>query len=449
MKIRPLSGFPEWLPRERLIEERVIRAISRVFELYGFSNIETRAVERVSQLIGGGDTGKQIYGLHRLNGAEEAADELGLRFDLTVPFARYVLENQGRIPLPFKRYQIQKVWRGERAQEGRYREFYQADADLVALDHLPLQVDAEMLELLHAAVSEMPVPAFRIHINNRKLMEGLYQGLGVTDTKAALRSLDKLDKIGEAKLGRELREQQGFSEQQVSTALAAAKIKSTSLDFADQVRALGVKGELLEEGLGELGTVLEGTSLLPEGAIVVDLRIARGLDYYTGTVLEGFVDDFPELGSICSGGRYENLTQDLGSKEKLPGMGVSVGVSRLLGKLLGSGRLSASRGSPAVVLVAVADEASRLQAKRVAAQLRQRGIAADVFLGEAKFGKQIKYASTRGIPYVWFPAVGDATSDEVRDLQSGEQGAADAGDWAAPPLALEPQVLLDGAPWGR
>ena len=435
-KIAPLSGFPEWLPGQRIAELAVLDRIRATFELYGFAPLETRAVEPLDQLLRKGETSKEVYVLRRLHAADDgpADDALGLHFDLTVPFARYVLENAGKLQFPFRRYQIQRAWRGERPQEGRYREFTQADIDVVDRDTLPLHYEVEMPLVVGDALGGLPIPPIRIQVNNRKLCEGFYRGIGLTDPEAALRAIDKLDKIGPAAVAALLVESAGASEAQAKACLALAEISAPDLSFADAVVALGVSDPLLDEGLAELVRVIETGNAHAPGLLVADLRIARGLDYYTGTVYETQLRGYERFGSICSGGRYDNLASS--GTDRFPGVGISIGVTRLLGLLLGAGALSASRSVPTAVLVALADEESRPASDRIAAALRARGVPTEVAPTPAKYGKQIRFAQRRGIPYVWFP-----DSQEVKDIRSGLQEPADPQTWTPPDEDRYPSLV--------
>lgn len=443
MKITPLSGFPEWLPEQRLVEQLLLDRVRRQFELFGFVNIETRAVEPLEYLLSKGATDKEIYVLQRLHAQEDEGHAgLGLHFDLTVPFARYVAEHASKLSFPFKRYQIQKVWRGERPQKGRYREFYQADIDIIGQGELALSHDADIVRVLHAVMGSLPLPPMSLSINNRKVLEGFYLGLGLDDRMGVLRTVDKLDKIGPAAVGELLRKEHGLSAEVAGQVLALAQIRSEDLGFIEAVRALGVAHPLLDEGLEELRAVMAACADLRPGAVAVDLRIARGLDYYTGTVYEGTVAGWEKLGAVCSGGRYENLAA-MGGKRKLPGVGVSIGISRLLGEALAQGALRASRPTPTVVLVALESEARRPVMERVAQALRDRGVACEVFDRPIRFGKQIEQALKRGIPYVWFCGA-DGAPDEVRDLSSSSQQPADAQSWQPAAERLHPQLLSQG-----
>ncbi|WP_431919759.1 histidine--tRNA ligase [Micromonospora wenchangensis] len=437
-KPTPISGFPEWTTSQRMIEQFVLDRIRHTFELYGFAPLETRSVEPLDQLLRKGETSKEVYLLRRLQADADGPagdDALGLHFDLTVPFARYVLENAGKLQFPFRRYQIQKVWRGERPQEGRYREFLQADIDIVDRDTLPAHYEAEMPLVIGDALRSLPIPPVLIQVNNRKICEGFYRGIGLTDPEAALRAVDKLDKIGPAKVADLLAETAGASAAQADACLALAGISAPDASFADAVHALGVRDPLLDEGVAELVAVVETAAAHAPGLCVADLRIARGLDYYTGTVYETQLVGYERFGSICSGGRYDNLAS--AGSVSYPGVGISIGVTRLLGLLFGAEALSISRSVPTCVLVAVAAEEERAASNAVAEALRSRGVPTEVSPSAAKFGKQIRYAERRGIPYVWFPG---AEGHQVKDIRSGEQVDASADRWSPPPADLTPVV---------
>ncbi|MBS5749178.1 MAG: histidine--tRNA ligase, partial [Actinotignum schaalii] len=411
MKIAPISGFPEWLPQARIVEQKVLDTLRSTFELHGFSGVETRAVEPMDQLLRKGETSKEVYVLRRLQGEEGQDSGLGLHFDLTVPLARYVLENAGKLDFPFKRYQIQKVWRGERPQDGRFREFYQADVDVVGQDTLAFHHDIELPLVMVDALSKLPIPRVRVRASNRKLAQGFYEAIGLENTEETLRILDKLDKVGPQVVTELLSEHVGASEEQAKLALSLAGITTEDASFVDKVRALGASSSLLEEGLEELATlVTEANSLIP-GSVSADLSIARGLDYYTGSVFESTVEGHEDLGSVCSGGRYDNLAT--AGNRSYPGVGLSIGVSRLLARFLHQDLLRASRKVPTAVYVAVNDESERHHASTIAARLRARGIPADVSHNATKFGKQIKAADKRGIPFVWFTT---SEGEQVRDV---------------------------------
>ncbi len=439
-KVTPISGFPELLPAQRLAELHVLDVVRRTFELHGYTSLETRSLEPVERLLGkGGDADKEIYAVSRLAaGADESKDaSLGLHFDLTVPFARYVLENAGRLNFPFRRYQIQKSWRGERPQEGRFREFTQADIDVVDVGDLPSHVEAEMPLVIAEIFEQLPVGEFRVRCNNRKIPQGFYLGIGLTDLVGTLRTVDKLDKIGPDAVRAQL-VAAGATPEQADLCLALAQISTTDGSFVDRVRALGVSHPLLDEGLGILAEVMQAAALATQpGRVVADLAIARGLDYYTGTVYETQIAGFESWGSVAGGGRYDALASD--GKVTYPGVGISIGVTRLVQLLISKRGLSASRSTPAAVLVAVNEEASRADSLAVATALRSRGIPCEVAPRADRFGKQIRYADRRGIPYVWFP--GDE-GDQVKDIRSGVQVGAQAQTWQCPQEDLRPSLVI-------
>ncbi|HET8560677.1 MAG TPA: histidine--tRNA ligase [Marmoricola sp.] len=435
----PLSGFPELLPAERVVEREVVGSLSRTFELHGFANIETRVVEPLDRLAKGGEIDKEIYVLRRLHATEDEGDTgLGMHFDLTVPFARYVLENAGRLEFPFRRYQIQPAWRGERPQVGRYRQFTQADIDIVGKDVLAFHHDVEVVRVMVEALAALPLPSLTFCVNNRKLIQGFYRGLGIPDVTAAIRVIDKLDKLPGDQVADLLVAEAGASAKQADRCLELATIRVPDTSFVDRVRTLGVSDELLDEGLAELAAVVDGCA----GAVgervrlEANLRIARGLDYYTGTVVEIFMAGYEHLKSVGGGGRYDALASD--GRTTYPGVGVSFGVSRTLVPLIADGVLAGSRPVPSAVLVAVVDEESRTASDAVATRLRARGIPCEVAANAQKFGKQIRYAERRGIPYVWFPQV---EGHQVKDIRSGNQVDADPDAWEPPETDLRARVV--------
>jgi histidyl-tRNA synthetase len=432
-KPTPLSGFPELLPEQRAVEREVIASLSRSFELHGFTNIETRAVEPLDRLAKGGEVDKEIYVLRRLQAEDTAGDSgLGLHFDLTVPFARYVLEHSGKLEFPFRRYQIQPAWRGERPQEGRYRQFTQADIDVVGRDELPFHHDVEVVRVMVEALDRLPLPNLSVQVNNRKLIQGFYRGLGIPDVTAAIRQIDKLDKQPAEAVAALLVSEAGATEEQARRCLELAQIRVSDTSFVEAVRRLEVEDDLLETGLAELAAVVEGCAPAVNDHVTVEanLRIARGLDYYTGTVVEVFMAGYERLKSVGGGGRYDALASD--GRTTYPGVGVSFGLSRTLIPLFADGVLAPGPKVPSRVLVALADEESRGASEQVATALRRRGIPTEVAASAQKYGKQIRHAERRGIPYVWFP-----DSGEVKDIRSGEQASADPNAWTPPPSATE------------
>ena len=433
----PLSGFPEFLPSQRFVELAVLDSLRETFELHGFASIETRSVEPLDQLLRKGETSNEVYVLRRLQAEDEDADAgVGLHFDLTVPLARYVLEHAGKLQFPFRRYQIQRCWRGERPQEGRYREFTQADIDIIGRDDLPADADVEVTTVMAEALSRLPLPPVRLQINNRKLIEGFYRGLGIDQPAAVMRVVDKLDKLGPSRV-HSLLVEGGLSAEQAQQCRALAAITGTDAGFADDVTALGVSHPLLEEGLADLVAAVEAAAPANSDTftVVADLSIARGLDYYTGTVFEGRTGEHGNL-SICAGGRYDSLASD--GRSTFPGVGISLGVTRLLAPLVARGLLDSDRSVPSCVLVALPDEGSRAECRDVARQLRANGIPTEVSPEADKYGKQIRFAERRGIPYVWFP---NGNGHEVKDIRSGVQTAAEPGTWNPPAADRRPRTV--------
>ena len=422
-----------------MIELSWLDGIRRSFERHGFCSIETPAVEQLEVLLAKGEeTDKEIFALARLgaNPADErqAADRarLGLHYDLTVPFARYVAQHFSELIFPFRRYQIQKVWRGERPQQGRYREFCQCDIDIINPERLPLELDAEMPLVVFDALDPLDVGPFTVHISNRKLLEGFFQGLGVRETTIASRIVDKQERIGTEGVAQLLRDQLELPVSAVEGALALSAVVTPDVRAAvSDVETLGVKSPLLDQGLEELLLVAETLESVRPGRTVVDLSIARGFDYYTGTVYEGRHQEFPEIGSVCSGGRYDDLAGAF-IRHRLPGVGMSIGLSRLFGKLVAEGRIHGGRQTSADVLVASMDEEDRRTVHETAAALRGRGVNVEVYHEPTSLRKQLRYASKKGIRWLWLPGFGTDGRDQVRDMASGEQTDVDLNEWTPP-----------------
>ena len=427
-KPKPVSGFPEWLPEYRAVELDWMDKIRAVFESYGFCNIETPAVEEIDVLAAkGGETEKEIYTLTRLH-AEEGDKEarLALHFDLTVPMARYVAQHFGDLAFPFKRYQMQKSWRGERPQKGRFREFYQCDIDVINVDSLPLHFDAELPAVMYEAYSKLDIPPVELRLSNRKIVMGYLQGLGINDVLPVTRTLDKLDKIGPEKVVKALTEI-GVAEEMAKKCLAIAEIKANDNSFAERLEALGVKSDLLSEGVEELKFVMQNLSHLPRGSVKVDLSIIRGLDYYTGTILEAYLKD-TDFGAVGSGGRYDDLAGSF-INQKLPGIGVSIGITRLFSKMLDEGLIKPGNKAPTQVLVVLPEESRRAEAAATANALRARGYNVELYHSDTKIKKQLSYAEKKGISYVWFPPFKDGQPHEVKNMATGEQSQADPANW--------------------
>jgi histidyl-tRNA synthetase len=400
-KVKPslLRGFDqEYLPQDQLQFNRLIDIIRRNFELYGFLPIETPSAERREVLTSKGGVEKEIYALTRLAEAEddEAATKGALRFDLTVPLARYVAMRERELAFPFRRYQIQRVWRGEtpQARKGRWREFYQCDIDVINRDKLSYLAEAEIPSVIHSVFREMAIGDFTIRINNRKVLKGLLQEFKVGDERAAavLRTLDKIEKEEGAKIREDL-ERDGLSRAAAADLLG---LVSTRRGTDETLAVLeGIRSSA--QGLQELRQVVEAIRLfgVPDSAFAVDLGVVRGLDYYTGTIYETTLSAYPELGSICSGGRYDDLASYF-TDTRLPGVGISIGLTRLFSKLKEAGLLKPLARTPAEVLVTTMDPRYLEKYLAIAAQLRAAGINTEVYLEPAKLGNQLTYADRKG-----------------------------------------------------
>lgn len=435
---RPISGFPEHLPEIRMIELQMLDRIRATFESFGFAPIETPSVEELEVLLAKGETDKEIYTIERLQADEQSGGEarLGLHYDLTVPFARYVAQHFSNLVFPFKRYQMQRVWRGERPQAGRFREFTQCDVDVIGVDNLALTFDAELAAVAMQAVEAIGVSGVTLHISNRKILYGLLQGLEFPEPVAAIRWLDKIAKIDRAALEAGLASELGSdsasrtrtAEETIRIAIAFAGIRTRDGSFAGAVRELGVSHPLLDAGLAELTTVMSELRALGVDNVVADLSIARGFDYYTGTVYEGRFDDAPGFGSVIAGGRYDDLAGAFINK-RLPGVGISVGFSRLFAKLLQDGSVQSARKSPSDLLVVLPSDERRPLVLRTAQILRRRGFKVETYHAPQKLAKQLSSAERKGIPYVWFPPFADDAPHEVKDMASGIQAPADPESW--------------------
>lgn len=433
-KPRPVSGFPEWLPEVRLVEQQWLDHIRRVFESYGYCSIETPAVEELNVIQakggdGGADVDKEVYvieRLHKEDGDKEA--RLALHFDQTVPLARYVAQHFNDLVFPFKRYQMQKVWRGERPQSGRFREFYQCDIDVISPDNLPLHFDAEMPAIIWeilAALPGMENEKIQLLISNRKILIGLVESLGISDVTAVTRSIDKLAKIGEPAV-KKLLTDIGLNEGQYNKVMALAKIKTSDPNELRVKTAAISDAAAFKEGVEELAFVVENLSHLPKGSFVADLSIVRGLDYYTGTVYETvFVDD-PGYGSICSGGRYDDLASNYINK-KLPGVGISIGFSRLFARLKEQGKLPVGPVAATDVLVTLIDENERGASAKKAKELRDAGFNVEMYHKANNPKKQFEYAEKKGIPFVFVPKDGAPGTWEVKNMKERKQSSEQ--DW--------------------
>lgn len=418
---RTPSGVLELLPGEQVAFQRMLEAIRAGYERFGFLPIETPVFERSDVLLTktGGETERQVYFVQSTGALEKVRDgaaedaaypELALRFDLTVPLARYVAEHEHQLTFPFRRYQMQRVYRGERPQRGRFREFYQCDVDIVGKDELSVRHDAECPAVIHTIFTDLAIGPFTIQINNRKLLRGFYEDLGIVDPDrqaAVLREVDKLDKRGEDHLRTTLTgEGFGLPADVVEQILAFVQVRSDGHEDAlaqlAAVEAASGGSGALAEGVAELREVLTLVRALgvPESDYRLNFSIARGLDYYTGTVYETTLDEHPQIGSICSGGRYDNLAGQY-TRSRLPGVGISIGLSRLFWQLREAGLVEASAGESTVqVLVPQVDAALLDDQLALASQLRHGGINTEAVLDGGKLGKQLRYADRAGIRFV-------------------------------------------------
>ena len=434
IKPRTVPGVLELLPRDQIAFQRMLDIIRGNFERYGFLPVETPVMELSEVLLtkSGGETERQVYFVQSTGSLEKAEagamPEQALRFDLTVPLARYVAEHEHNLSFPFRRYQIQRVYRGERAQRGRFREFYQCDIDVIGKDALSIRFDAELPAVIHSVFSDLAIGAFTIQINNRKLMRGFFEGLGVADGEtqgAVLREVDKLDKRGPDYVRETLSATPfGMTAEAVEQILDFVQIRSAGhADALAQLERLGQGSDTFNQGIGELREVLEMVRAfgVPEANYAINLSIARGLDYYTGTVYETTLNDYPQIGSICSGGRYENLAGQY-TKSHLPGVGISIGASRLFWQLREAGLIQAAESS-VEVLVAQMDETRLPDYLKLASELRRAGINAEVQLETKKVAKQFQYADRAGIRFVLLLGEEEATRGvvAVKDMRKQEQ----------------------------
>lgn len=418
VKPSTLPGFMELLPREQILFNEMLDTIKRNYEKYGFLPLDTPVIEKSEVLLakGGGETEKQIYRF------QKGDTDMSLRFDLTVPLARYTVEHFNDLSFPFKRYQIGKVYRGEKAQKGRFREFYQCDIDTIGNEKLSILNDAEFPVVIYHTFKELGFDEFVVKINNRKILNGFYKELAIEDTVSVLRTVDKLDKIGFDKVKNELLEI-GISEENADKILNFITIEGTNKEVIEQLENLEIENEIFKEGVSELTTVIDciGGYGVPQTNYRVDLKIARGLDYYTGTVYETELVNYPEIGSVCSGGRYENLASYYTDK-KLPGVGISIGLSRLFYQLNQANIIEAKRESLTDVMVIPMD-GYEMDSIKLAAKLQETGIATTVYTEKAKLGKKFKYADALNIPYTIVVGENEVQTGEyaIKDMAKQEQ----------------------------
>lgn len=423
MKIQPrtLSGFMELLPRQQMLMESIMRTLRETYALYGFTPLDTPLIEASEVLLakGGGETEKQIY---RFTKGES---DLSLRFDLTVPLAKYVALHYGELAFPFRRYQIGKVYRGERAQRGRFREFYQADIDIIGDGKLDIANEAEIPAIIYQTFSRLGLRQFQIRVNNRKILNGFYEILGLTEQAGEImRTVDKLAKIGPDKVNALLTGELGLSGEQAGEILRFIGITGANGEVLEALEGYRGRCDLFDAGLDELGTVVKYLAAfgVPEENFAVDLTIARGLDYYTGTVYETFMTNHPEIGSICSGGRYDNLAEYYTDK-LLPGVGISIGLTRLFYVLQEQKMLNQDLNTaPAdLLLLPMTDDLSHAIA--LATRFRQAGLRVQLYTEQRKFKAKMSYADKTGVPFVVFLGEDEIREGVVacKDMVSGEQ----------------------------
>lgn len=414
-----LPGFMELLPSDQLLLNKMLDTIRATYETYGFVPLDTPIIEKSEILLAksGGETEKQIY---RFNKGE---NDLSLRFDLTVPLARYVAQHYNDLTFPFRRYHIGKVFRGEKPQKGRFREFYQCDIDIIGNEKLSIINDAEILSVIYSTFKALGFEDFTIRINNRKILNGFFEYLNISNKADVLRTIDKLDKTGEASVAKELKEL-GLDNEAVEKIIRFINIKGNSAETAGSLKDMGVETSMFLEGIEELEKVCEYVRHfgIPEKNVAVDLTIARGLDYYTGTIYETVLDQYPSIGSVCSGGRYDNLAQNY-TEKKLPGVGISIGLTRLFYQLREAGIISGGKRATTTGLLIIPMKGTVDYALEFSTKTRQAGIPTEVYLNEGKMGKMFAYADKLGIPYA--VVVGE---DEIKngafslkDMKTGEQ----------------------------
>ena len=416
---RTLPGFMELLPKEQILFNKMKEKIQKSYEKFGFLPIDTPIIEMSDVLLAkaGGETEKQIYRF------QKGDNDLALRFDLTVPLAKYVTEYYNDLSFPFRRYQIGKVYRGERPQKGRFREFYQCDIDIIGDGELSIINDAEMPAVIYSTIKDLGFEDFTICINNRKLLSGLFKELDLEEKSVdIMRIIDKIEKIGKENVIECLKDLQ-LSENQINDIMNFIEISGTTEEKIDSLEKLNYTNEIFNEGLEELKQVVKYVKVfgVPDSNFKVDLTIARVLDYYTGTVYETFLNEYRELGSVCSGGRYDNLAEYYTDK-KLPGVGISIGLTRLFYKLNELNALKEEQNSIAKVLVVsmVEDNSKALE---VAIALRNKNINAEVYLENKKIKAKFKYADRLAIPYVIVIGEDEIANNIVtlKNMQTGEQ----------------------------
>jgi histidyl-tRNA synthetase len=424
-KINPISGFPEFLPQEQILFNNVMNIIKEEYERAGAVPIETAAVERVDTLLAKGANDKEIYGLRRIKAeGDNDAKDIALRFDLTVPLARYTIQNKNDLAFPFKRYQCSPVFRGERSQDGRYRQFYQCDIDVIGNGKLSLYNDAEMPVIIYNIFKKLNIGEFTIRINNRKVLTGFLNSINIEESKVldVLNIMDAYEKVGSIVINDQLQELE-LDDDTISKIMELFSIKGSNEETIKYLESINGNEEFTQ-GLDELKTVTQAISDLgvPTEYYNIDLSIIRGLDYYTGTIYETTLKANPSLGSICSGGRYDNLTKNF-TKEEFPGVGISIGLTRLIPQLIKTGVLKVPSQTVAPVLITTIQKDKMSEYLKLAQKVRESGIKCDIYLEDRKFPTQLKYANKKGFRYVVIIGEDEFENQTciVRDMVSGEQ----------------------------
>ena len=421
-KVQPkiMPGFMELLPEDQIAFNRMYDTIRRVYERYGFLPLDTATIELSEVLLAkaGGETEKQIYRF------QKGDTDMSLRFDLTVPLARYVAQHAPELTFPFKRYQMSKVFRGERPQKGRFREFYQCDIDVIGQDSLDIVYDAEMPAVIYNVFKELAFGSFTIRMNNRKVLNGYFAELGYSEIIGdILRTIDKLEKIGRDAVTEEL-EKFGVKTEDADRILSFLAVRGSNDEVIETLRAQDIADELYKQGVEELATVVSYLRLfgVEESAFIIDLTIARGLDYYTGTVFETMLNDYPSMGSVCSGGRYDSLAEYY-TDQKLPGIGISIGLTRLFYQLKENGLIPAGSSCLARCLVIPMGDEQLGAALTAASAVRGAGIPADVYCQSKGMKQKMKYAARIGVPFAAIIGEDEAASGTVmlKDMTTGEQ----------------------------
>lgn len=414
-----LPGFMELLPQDQILFNKILEKIQKVYERYGFIPIDTPVIEKSEVLLakGGGETEKQVY---RFN---KGSSDLSLRFDLTVPLARYVAEHMSDLTFPFRRYQIGKVYRGERNQKGRFREFYQCDIDIIGNGKLNIINDAEIPSIIFSIFNEIGLKEFKIHINNRKIMNGVFEHFEVLNKVEALRIVDKIDKIGTEAVESEL-EKIDIPIDNIKKIIEFINIKGNNDEILNSLKKLEISNTSYIEGVEELSKVIHYMRCfgVPDKNFIIDLKITRGLDYYTGTVYETMLDKYPQIGSVCSGGRYDNLAEYY-TKEKLPGVGISIGLTRLFYQLKEAGIIESKGVSTLTEVLVIPVDDSLDYSINVASKLRAEGIISEVYFEEGKISKKLNYGNKLGISNIILIGSEEVRSNilTLKDMNTGNQ----------------------------